>query len=157
MARRADPLLLYRCFYRARVVAQSADHLRVDVIPEGEDGLLPPMSNVPLRHGIPGLTVDVGGGAYVLVGWENGKPDRPFAGLWANPSSKDAGDAGGPDAQGGGVNSVVLNAAVIRLGGSTLTLLPSINGVVTGEAIDAFTGLKQWQLGNASQHVLAKK
>jgi hypothetical protein len=158
IARRADPLAPYRAMYRAKVVAQSGDHLRVDVIPEDTGGLLPPMSQIPLRHGIPGITVQVGGGAYVLVGWENGRPNRPFAGLWANPSGTGESDARGDSGAGGGaVVGVVLNGLFIRLGGKELELLPAVHGVLTGQDVDPFTGMQHWMLGNGSTKVMAKK
>ncbi len=108
LARRADPLTLYRAMYRARLVNQSADLLRLDVAPD--DPLLPLMSNVPLRHGIPGLTVSVAPGAYVLVGWDNGKPDAPFAALWANPNQTGQGNARGTGT--GGSGAVLVTAVV---------------------------------------------
>lgn len=75
-----DPMGLYARTYRARVVAQSGDSEEVDVRPE--DPRLPDMAKIPLRHGIPGLRVQVELGSYLLVGWDNGRPDKPFAALW---------------------------------------------------------------------------
>jgi hypothetical protein len=158
IARHADPLAPYRCLYRAKVLAQSADGLRVDVQPEDSGDLLPLMSNIPLRHGLPGVTVTIVPGAYLLIGWENGRPNRPFAALWANPSSAGAGDARGDSGTGGGlVLDMVINPLFLRLCGGTLDLLPGVQGVLTGESVDPFTGLPHWMLGNASLRVLAKK
>lgn len=156
IARRADPLLPFRSLYRARLVSQSGDLARVDVIPEETDGLLPPMSNVPLRTGTPGVSARVRPGAYLLVGWENGKPSRPFAALWSSPSTTGGSDALGDSGGGGGdVLELVLNAeATITMGANQL--VPPLNGVLTGESIDVFTGKPHWSLGNASMTVLAK-
>jgi hypothetical protein len=129
--------------YRARVVTQSADLRLVDVIPEDTRGLVPPMSSVPLRHGIPGMTVAVAPGLNVLVGWENGRPNRPFAALWEHASP-------------GGILAVTINGQLLRLGGG-VELQPLVNGVLTGEDIEMVTGLPQWMLGNGSVHVVAKK
>jgi len=77
-----DPMGAYARMYRARVVAQSDDADEVDVRPD--DPGLPDMAKIPLRHGIPGLRVHVAMGSYLLAGWDNGSPDKPFAALW-NP------------------------------------------------------------------------
>ena len=62
----------------------------------------------------------------------------------------------------GGVTITVTNHApctviadAVHLGGANL--VPSLNGVVTGEAFDTFTGALQSALGNASTKVMAKK
>jgi hypothetical protein len=75
-----DPMGPYARIYRARVVAQADDADEVDVRPD--DALLPDMAKIPLRHGIPGLRVQVALGSYVRVGWDDGRPDKPFAALW---------------------------------------------------------------------------
>jgi hypothetical protein len=90
LARIADPLRLYRAQYRARVVGQSADWLRVDVRPDDE--LLPVMSNIYLHHGVPGLRVKLRlrdtPPIFVTVSWLDGSPTKPFAAIWA-PMSPD--------------------------------------------------------------------
>lgn len=80
LARGADPSAFYRGIYRAKVVKQHANRKRVDVEPEDE--LLPDMSNIPLKVGVPGLDPALVPGHMVLVGWENGRPDRPYATAW---------------------------------------------------------------------------
>ena len=76
-----DPMVPYRYLYRAQVIAQSASNLdQVDVRPD--DPSVPEMAGVPLRHGIPGVQVQVRAGCHVVVGWANGQPDAPFAALW---------------------------------------------------------------------------
>jgi len=75
-----DPMGLYARTYRAKVVHQEDDSDEVDVRPD--DPRLPDMAKIPLRHGIPGLRVQVAIGSYLLVGWDNGRPDKPFAALW---------------------------------------------------------------------------
>jgi hypothetical protein len=77
-----DPLGLYSRTYRARVVAQAENAEEVDVRPD--DPRLPEMAKIPLRHGVPGLRVWVGLGSYLLVGWDDGRPDRAFAALWSS-------------------------------------------------------------------------
>ena len=75
-----DPTAAYARLYRAKVVAQTGDENLVDVRPD--DHALPDMARIPLRHGVPGLRVQLKLGSYVQVGWEDGEPDKPFAGLW---------------------------------------------------------------------------
>jgi len=75
-----DPMGAYARMYRAKVVAQTGDADEVGVRPD--DTSLPDMARVPLRHGIPGAHVQVALGSYVLVGWDDGRPDKAFAALW---------------------------------------------------------------------------
>ena len=58
------------------------------------------------------------------------------------------------DVQGTGNITLNVNGGVVQLAGTTLT---PIDGVVTGQAIDTFTGATQFVLGNASSKVLANK
>jgi len=76
----------------------------------------------------------------VLVGWEGGDPQRPHAVLW---------EAGAT------VLSLKVTASQIMLGGADLAAL--LDGVLTGRAVDPFTGLTHAQLGNSSGTVLAKR
>lgn len=62
------------------MVAQRPSLATVDVIPD--DPAYPPMSDVPLRMGAPGVRCTLKPGATVLVGWENARPDRPYVGEW---------------------------------------------------------------------------
>lgn len=73
---RLDRLALYP----ARVVAQSADLTRLDLQPD--DSRIPPCAGVPIRHGIPGVTVTVASGSRVLLGYAAGDPMQPYAALW---------------------------------------------------------------------------
>lgn len=75
-----DPMGLYASMYRAKVLAQDDDSDLVDLRPD--DPRIPDMRKVQLRHGIPGLRVSVAMGSYLLVGWDDGQPNKPFAALW---------------------------------------------------------------------------
>lgn len=132
-----DPMGLYARTYRAKVVAQTADADQVDVRPD--DARLPDMAKVPLRHGVPGLRVQVAIGSYLLVGWDDGRPDRPFAALW------------NPDVHAIKVSVV---ADLVNLGDRTL--MPPLNGVCLASAIEPLTGLTGFLLGWSSKTVLAK-
>jgi hypothetical protein len=76
-----EPMHPYRRIYRAKVIAQSADLHHVDVRPF--DPSLPDMAGIELRHGVPGIKVQVALGCSVQIGWDDGKPTQPFAALWS--------------------------------------------------------------------------
>ncbi len=81
---RLDPLALYP----ARVVAQGEVIGTVDVKPDDPrwgEGL----AQVPILHGIPGVTVKVKRGARVLLGFAQGDVKKPFVSLW-EPGSLEA-------------------------------------------------------------------
>lgn len=44
------------------------------------------ISNVPIRHGLPGVRVKVKQGSRCLLGFEGGDPDKPYASLWDSAS-----------------------------------------------------------------------
>lgn len=138
IARSGDPRREYRAWYRATVKTQSADLKTVDV--DLDDDRLPAMSKIPIKHGLPGAKVAVAPKSTVMVGFENGDPAMPFAAVW---------DGGTVTLQ------LTLEATKIELGRAGL--IPGVDGVVTGQAIDTLTGLPQWMLGNASPFVLARK
>ena len=69
--------------YSCKVVSQDGDG-NLDLEPD--DPRIPGMQGIPIRYGIPGVTVKVSGGARVHVGWENGDPKKPYAAIW-EPSS----------------------------------------------------------------------
>lgn len=77
--RRALRRVDYLALYPARVVSQSAAGL-LDLVPD--DARVPACSGVPIRGGIPGVTVTVPAGSRVLLGYEAGDPSRPVATLW---------------------------------------------------------------------------
>lgn len=79
LARGAIPEVLYARTWRAKMVLQKSA-LRVDVVPY--DSRLPPMANVPLKVGLPGWEIRIAPGHDVAVGWEDARPDRPYATAW---------------------------------------------------------------------------
>lgn len=78
-------MVRYGCIYRAEVTGQSGDLQRVNVRPF--DPTLPEMADIPLRHGVPGIKVQVTPGCSVQIGWDDRRPDRPFAALWSADAS----------------------------------------------------------------------
>jgi hypothetical protein len=140
VARGAVPDIDYKTTYRARVVKQHPNRRRLDVVPT--DPRLPSMTNIPLKVGVPGLEVVLVAGHFVLVGWENGRPDHPYATLW------DAGE------QGTTPTKLILHAASIELGGKNL--IPLMDSVVLGRTPCQFTGAPHHVAGAVSTKVLAK-
>jgi hypothetical protein len=140
LARGAHATIDYQAQYRAKVLKQNATGNRVDIQPT--DSRLPAMSSIPLRVGTPGQEVHILPGHYVLLGWENGRPDRPYVSLW------DAGTTGTTPTK------VTQHAQVMELGGP---VTPVKDGVVTGQGTDPYTGLPYWMLGNSSTTIGAKR
>lgn len=79
LVRSALPRVDYCALYPAKVVAQNADGT-LELQPD--DARFPGLSGIPLRLGLPGVSVKVSGGARVLLAFENGDPSRPTATLW---------------------------------------------------------------------------
>lgn len=69
----------YHAQYVARVVSQNSDGL-LSVVPDNDK--MPPMTEVPIRYGVPGISAKVESGARVLIGFEGGDRRRPIATVW---------------------------------------------------------------------------
>lgn len=100
----------YFALYQATVKSQSSDWTTVDVQPAKAG--VPGLSNVPLRHGLPGFSAQVSSGATVLVGWDSGNPSKPYACLWGGGET---------------VQDCVVKASAIHLGDSSGTQ-PAVMG-----------------------------
>lgn len=134
------PTKVYEVLYRARVLKQHPNLKRLDL--QADQAELPPLSNIPLRIGVPGLDATIPPGHSVLISWENGQPDRPYASLWE------------PGTLGTTPLKLTYYGNFIELGGVTT---PVLDGVVTGRGSDPYTGMPYWMLGNSSAVVGAKK
>jgi hypothetical protein len=66
--------------YECKVIAQSADLSTVDLQPV--NAKFAGLQRVPLRLGLPGVTAQFAPGAKVLLGWMEGDPSQPYAGLF---------------------------------------------------------------------------
>lgn len=115
------PGIDYLTTYRAKVVRQSSNGRTVDIIPD--DKRLPAMSAVPLRLGLPGVQVLFKPGAFVQVGWSNGSPQEPWAGLFGG---------GEPDS-----TKLVFNALLAFLGGEA-GAEPPVKGISYRTAEDLY-------------------
>lgn len=71
----------YLRLYPATVRAQAADGT-LDLDPDDAAIRGTGLSGVPIRHGIPGVTVEISPGQRVMLGFEAGDPRRPYAALW---------------------------------------------------------------------------
>ena len=69
--------------YPARVVSQASDG-SLDVRPDSPK--LPPMTGVPIRYGVPGVSARVSAGARVLIEFAGGDPQQPIATVWESAS-----------------------------------------------------------------------
>jgi hypothetical protein len=69
----------YLALYPAKVVADNGDNT-LELVPD--DARLPAPSRVPMRLGLPGVTIKVATGSRVLLGFEGGSPSHPVALLW---------------------------------------------------------------------------
>lgn len=85
--RRVTGRLDYQAFHPGTVRAQDGSG-RLDIELD-RPTTMPPLTGVPIRHGLPGVTVRVAAGARVLVTWERGDPARPVAALWEPGSVTD--------------------------------------------------------------------
>lgn len=139
LARGTFPLIDYQRTYRVKLLQQRPNLRRVDL--QADDPRLPPLSNIPLRLGIPGLDVTIPPGYRMMFAFEDARPDRPYATLW------EPGDDLKP-------LKFTLHAQVIELGGH---VTPIQDGVVTGQGKDPYTGMPYWVLGNSSTKVGAVK
>lgn len=84
IARRSVPTAHLR-MYRCRVLSQNADgtlELRSAPAGGGAKRVIPDASKVPIRHGLPGVSVLVDAGAHVHLCFADGDSAAPFAALW---------------------------------------------------------------------------
>jgi hypothetical protein len=69
----------YFAGYWCRVVGQNADG-SLELQPD--DARLPPLSGMPIRYGVPGVTAKVPAGARCLLEFAGGDPTKPFVATW---------------------------------------------------------------------------
>lgn len=71
----------YFTLYTAQVIRQAADGT-LDLLPDDLRLQSSGLQGVPIRHGLPGVTVKVPAGERVLLGFDSGDPTKPYAALW---------------------------------------------------------------------------
>jgi hypothetical protein len=72
----------YHRVFPCSVQGQSSDLATLDLLPDDTDIRGTGLQQVHIRHGLPGVQVKVPVGARVLLGFEAGDPERPYAALW---------------------------------------------------------------------------
>lgn len=135
LAKQAYPNVDYLALYPAKVVSQTSDGLKVDVLPD--DQRLPGMTGVEIRSGIAGATQMVANGTYVLIGWQAGDPRQPYATTFSNSTS---------------VIKLVLNAGEVDIttsGDTKITAQGSVDIEATGTATVKGTGGTNLGMGTA--------
>lgn len=76
----------YARMYPATVISQASDGT-LEVIADDVKVRGSGITQVPIRHGLPGVTVEVPADVRVLVFFEDGNPRKPAAALWPDGSS----------------------------------------------------------------------
>lgn len=72
---------LFQSTYTAEVVSQAADGT-LDLLPDDDRLRAQGLQAVPIRHGLPGVEVEVPAGERVLLAFDGGDPAKPYASLW---------------------------------------------------------------------------
>lgn len=72
---------LFHGQFTAQVIRQAADGT-LDLLPDDLRIRSQGLQGVPIRHGLPGVTVEVLPGGRVLLAFDGGDPSRPYAALW---------------------------------------------------------------------------
>lgn len=119
--RALDTSTPYSRMYPAVIERQNADKT-IDVV-AGVAGSKFGITQVSIRHGLPGFVVNVAVGARVLIGFEGDAPGVPFAALWPNGES---------------VESIIFDGgtrAIARVGDPVQVFFPvpmAVTGTVSG-------------------------
>ncbi len=77
----------YSQFYPATVVKQNPVTLGLELMPDDERIRGGGLSEIQIRHGLPGVKVKVTPGARVNIFFEDGDPKKPAAALWPDGSA----------------------------------------------------------------------
>jgi hypothetical protein len=72
---------LFLGLYSAQVVRQAADGT-LDLMPADDRLRAQGLQAIPIRHGLPGVTVEVPAGEFIQLGFDGGDPSKPYASLW---------------------------------------------------------------------------
>jgi hypothetical protein len=137
----------YLGHYRCQVISQSADLATVDLVPDDSRLSQNGAQNVPLRHGLPGCKVQVPSGTYVLLGWLNGDPSKPYCGLWEGGESPQSIQLAGNDGVATKKDLQVLYNAI-----NSAAVAANDGGAALKANIIAFLGTALWSSGATDGH-----
>jgi len=122
-----DPLYLRN--FECTVERDHGDQT-LDLLPDDERVRGTGLSRVPIRHGLPGVSVRVVTGSRVLLGFADGDPRKPYASLWHRGSIEELAFDGGA-------------ASVARVGDVVVCSWPAtvpFTGTLVGPVSGAITG-----------------
>jgi hypothetical protein len=105
----------YLAAYKCKVVFQNGDGT-LELQPD--DPRIPPLSNVPIFYGIPGVTATIKAGSRVLLEFANGDPSNRIATVWEKSS----------------VSELVLTADTVTVNATTVTVGSGSSSVSLGAA-----------------------
>lgn len=128
VGRRLDHLALYPA-----VVVQQRSDGTLDLSPE--DPRVPSCQGVPIRLGIPGVTVTVPSGGRVLLGYAAGDPSRPYASLWESGTVTRITINGGTAKVARVGDSTESHTHTVVVSGTTYVTSPSAPTIATGSDV----------------------
>jgi hypothetical protein len=105
----------YSRMYAAKVVSGGAG--MVDILADDPSVRGNGITRVPIRHGVPGVTVTVPSGGRVMLFFEDGDPKKPAAALWPDGSS---------------VTALKITAATVTIEGDL-----NVTGAITSASVAA--------------------
>lgn len=127
----------YSRFYPATVVKQAADgtlELLADAKKVRGNGI----TQVPIRHGLPGVSVKVNPEARVLLFFENGDPRKPAAALWPDGSS---------------CEEISIKAPTVKIDGDLVVTGDVVAGQGTGGAVSLLSHQHPSAMGATSKPI----
>jgi hypothetical protein len=136
---------VYQRMYPARVVGQDAAG-RLDLVPDDERIRGTGTQAVSIRHGLPGVSVEVPVGARVMLGFEEANPAKPYAALWEGVTPFTLINVGDFHVETGGTSRAGTGAQFVALANLVLNELNAIKaaydvhthaGVTAGPAVTA--------------------
>ena len=124
----------YYALYPCRVVSQNSDGT-LELLPD--NAKMPSLSGVPMRLGIPGVSITVSPGARVLLGFAEGNPQNPIATLWESGSVLSMGLADATSAVMRVGDSYTISGLTAPAGGGPVTGTATVVVVGTGSKVKA--------------------
>ena len=135
------PRIDYLSMYPSVVVAQDVAGL-LEILPDDERFRGQGLTGIAIRHGLPGVTVEVPAGTRLQLGFDAGDPARPYAALWdSGGATKIVINTTGDIELGDAFSSVLRDGEIVTITGvqpgpsaapCTITLHPTTPGVAVG-------------------------